>query len=128
MKNLSKKIKPLLILFSLFIITACSSPNINDYSNSAPDFDVMNYFSGELEAKGVVINRSGLVTRRFSVKMLGTLEGNKLTLEEWFIFDDGEKTERTWVISQLSEGQYTGRAGDIVGTAEGESQGITLAL
>jgi hypothetical protein len=126
MKYLTKIFKPLLLLFSVFIISACSSPNINDYSNTAPDFDVLTFFQGELEAKGVVIDRSGLVTRRFSVKMLGTLEDDVLTLEEWFIFDDGEESKRTWVISKNSDGSYNGSAGDIIGTARGESKGMAL--
>lgn len=117
------------ILFLLAMITtlsACSSPSISDYSQTKPNFDVINYFSGELEAKGVVMNRSGFVTRRFSVKMQGTIENEVLTLEEWFVFDDGEKTQRTWVIKQNSDGSYTGTANDIAGTAKGESQGMAL--
>ena len=126
MKYLTKACKPLLILFSVFIISACSSPTIHDHSNTEPHFDVLTFFSGELEAKGVVIDRSGRVTRRFSVKMLGTLDNDQLTLEEWFIFNDGGKTQRTWVISKNSDGSYSGRAGDIIGTARGESEGMAL--
>jgi hypothetical protein len=139
MKYLPTDIKLLLIPFAtviLFMISGCSSPTINDYSNTAPDFDVLNFFSGELEAEGVVIDRSGLVTRRFSVKMLGTVQNDstiengsteeKLTLEEWFVFDDGEKTQRTWVINKNSNGSYSGSAEDIIGTARGESKGMAL--
>ena len=126
MKYLTTNIKLLLLLFTVSIISACSSPNVNDYNNTGPDFDVLSFFSGELEAKGIVINRSGLVTRRFSVKMLGSLEQDTLTLEEWFVFDDGEKTERTWIISKNDDASYSGSAGDIIGSARGESKGMAL--
>lgn len=135
MKYLQQSMKSLLVLFTTFIllmISGCSSPIINDYSNTAPNFDVLNFFSGELEAEGVVIDRSGLVTRRFRVKMLGTIqnepttENDKLILEEWFVFDDGEKTKRTWIISKNSDGSYSGSADDIIGTARGESKGMAL--
>ncbi|MCG6202071.1 DUF3833 domain-containing protein [Psychromonas antarctica] len=126
MKYLTKTIKPLLLLFTLYLVSACSSPNISDYSQTSPDFDVLSFFNGELEAKGVVIDRSGLVTRRFSVKMLGSLAEDELTLEEWFVFDDGEQTQRTWIISKNGDATYSGRAGDIMGTARGESNGMAL--
>lgn len=122
----------LLSLFVLFFISACSSPTINNYANTTPDFDVLTFFSGELEAKGIVTDRSGLVTRRFSVKMQGVLEKdthsemNILRLEEWFTFDDGEKTQRTWFISKTNDGTYKGTANDILDVASGESRGMAL--
>ena len=126
MKILTKTNRSILLLFFLYMISACSSPNINDYSNTEPNFNVIDFFSGELEAKGVVMDRNGLVTRRFSVKMLGNVKDNQLTLEEWFVFDDGEKTKRTWIINKNSDANYSGRAGDIIGIAHGESSGMAL--
>lgn len=125
MNQFKKYYKKTLLLVCLFI-SACSNPTINDYENTKPNFDVINFFTGKLEAKGVVLDRSGLVTRRFSVEMRGTIENDLLTLEEWFEFDDGEETERTWMISKSSDGTLTGRAGDIVGLATGESMGMAL--
>jgi hypothetical protein len=58
--------------------------------------------------------------------MLGTWKNNHGKLEEWFVFDDGEKTTRTWLIDKKTDGSYTGRADDIVGLALGESNGIAL--
>jgi hypothetical protein len=130
-----KTIKPSIILsslFLLFIMSACSSPTVNDYAKTKPDFNVLDFFTGELEAKGVVTDRSGLVTRRFSVKMLGALEKNAdseiniLKLDEWFVFDDGEETKRTWYISKNDDGTYKGIADDIIDVASGETRGMAL--
>jgi hypothetical protein len=126
MQLLIKNIKLSMAVFIVSIVSACSSPSVNDYMDNMPNFDVLNFFNGKLEAKGVVIDRSGLVTRRFNVKMLGTLRRRELTLQEWFDFDDGEKTQRTWVITKNSDGSYTGSADDIVGSATGESAGMAL--
>lgn len=135
MKLSKNKFKPSLLLFNLlimFLISACSSPDINNYNNTKPSFDVLNFFSGELEAKGVVMDRKGLVKRRFSAKMLGEIEQSTesgkevLKLEEWFIFDDGEQSKRTWFISKNNDGTYQGTANDIVDTASGESKGMAL--
>lgn len=105
---------------------ACSNQSISDYQSTAPEFDLKTFFNGPLQAKGVVLDRSGTVTRRFTVEMVGSWQQNQGKLEEWFVFDDGEKSERTWVINKLEDGRYTGRAGDIVGEAQGESGGFAL--
>lgn len=114
-----------IILVSLSLL-ACSNQNLNDYQATSPDFDVKQFFNGPLQAKGIVIDRSGTVTRRFSVEMVGSWKDNQGTLAEWFEFDDGEKSERTWIINKLADGRYTGTAGDIVGVAQGESAGFAL--
>jgi len=117
--------KYLLLIFSSVMLLSCSQ-DIRDYDNSTPNFDVKTFFNGPLQAKGLVLNHSGHVTRRFSVDMLATWHDNRGTLQEWFVFDDGEKIERTWIINKLKEGRYTGTAGDIVGEAQGESAGFAL--
>jgi len=105
---------------------ACSNQSISDYQSTTPEFDLKTFFNGPLQAKGVVLDRSGTVTRRFTVEMVGSWQQNQGKLEEWFVFDDGEKSERTWIINKIQDGSYTGRAGDIVGEAQGESAGFAL--
>lgn len=126
MQSILKPYKLLLLVCSIVMVTGCSRQHIDDYNNTSPDFDVLTFFSGELEAKGVVMDRGGQITRRFSVEMLGTLENKTLILEEWFVFDDGEKMKRTWRIKQNEDGTYNGTAGDIIGTAQGEQSGMAL--
>lgn len=118
--------KLLLVLLVSLGLTSCSSQGLDDYDSTTPVFDVKTFFDGTLQAKGIVLDRSGVVTRRFSVDMLGTWQDNKGKLQEWFVFDDGEKLERTWVINKLANGRYTGTAGDIDGVAQGESAGFAL--
>jgi hypothetical protein len=113
------------LIFSLMIL-GCSSQSLDDYANSSPKFDVESYFNGPLQAQGIVLDRGGKVTRRFTVDMIGTWTGSQGKLEEWFVFDDGEKTTRTWQITKLKEGHYIGTAGDVVGQALGESNGFAL--
>lgn len=116
----------ILVLVASLSLAACSSQSLSDYQGTTPEFDVKTFFNGPLQAKGIVLDRSGTVTRRFSVEMIGTWQQNQGTLAEWFVFDDGEKTERTWIINKLQDGRYTGTAGDIAGEAQGESAGFAL--
>ncbi|MFT7052625.1 MAG: hypothetical protein ACJAU1_000172 [Psychromonas sp.] len=113
------------LIFSLAIF-GCSSQSLDDYAHNTPEFDVENYFNGQLQAQGIVLDRGGKVTRRFTVEMLGTWKGRQGKLQEWFVFDDGEKTTRTWQITKVRKGQYIGTAGDVVGRAVGESGGFAL--
>ncbi|MCE2597069.1 DUF3833 domain-containing protein [Motilimonas cestriensis] len=114
------------LLMSSFLLLACSSQQLSDYQDKQPTLDLQAFFTGELEASGIVIGPTGKVTRTFTVELLGTWQNNQGVLEEWFVFDDGEKTTRTWRINDLGNGQYTGTAGDIIGTAEGASTGNAL--
>lgn len=118
--------RSLYLLIASLSLFACSNQGINDYQSTAPELDVKTFFNGPLEAKGIVLDRAGRVTRRFTVQMIGRWQQNQGTLEEWFVFDDGEKSERTWIINKLQNGGYTGRAGDIIGEAQGESAGFAL--
>jgi hypothetical protein len=109
----------------LALLTACSA-DLSDYEQSGPTFDLFQYFEGDTYAWGMIQERSGKQTRRFDVKLVGTIEGNTLTLVEDFVFDDGELDQRIWVITKQTDGRYSGKADDIVGEAKGEEQGNAL--
>jgi len=118
--------KQLLLLTLFTFLVACSSPDINDYANTAPSLKLEEFFNGKLTAHGVVLDRSGALTRRFSVDLVGTWQGNKGKLEEWFVYDDGEKQTRTWYLENQGNGNYKGIANDVVGTAMGTAKGSAL--
>ena len=61
----------------------------------------------------------------------GIVEGNTLTLDERFLYDDGEKAKRVWTIAnqgRTADGlvQYRGQAADIAGMAQGVVAGNAL--
>jgi len=114
-----------LLLFSCFFINACSTP-LDHYRNQTPAFALETFFNGHLRAYGMVQDYSDKVTRRFSVNMLGTWQGNEGVLEEDFVYADGEQQRRVWHLTKLADGQYSGRAEDVVGTAIGRIEGFAL--
>lgn len=118
--------KRLLIVALTILMSACSSPDINDYTSTSPDLKLEQFFNGKLTAHGVVLDRSGALTRRFSVDLVGTWQNDKGKLEEWFVYDDGEKQTRTWYLENLGDGNYKGTANDVVGTAMGTAKGSAL--
>ncbi|MCL1141303.1 DUF3833 domain-containing protein [Shewanella gaetbuli] len=117
----------ILACLSLF---SCSSASIDDYDQTTPKLNLVTFFDGELTAAGIVQDFSGKVTRKFTVTMTGewqdSPEGKKGVLKEWFVYDDGEKQTRIWYLTDLGNGQYEGRADDILGVAEGQANGSAL--
>ncbi|WP_087017853.1 DUF3833 domain-containing protein [Thaumasiovibrio subtropicus] len=114
-----------LTLSSLLFLFGCSTA-IDDYHQTNPDFDLFEYFEDEVKVWGMVQDYKGKQTRRFEATINGTIEGNTITLDEAFRFDDGEIQTRIWVIEDKGEGKYQGTANDVVGTAVGEAVGNAL--
>lgn len=117
---------PILLLFMLF--AACSSIQVSDYSERDPQMIPEQFFDGDLTAHGIVKNRSGKVIRTFTADIKAYWDEEYGTLEEDFIFDDGEKQRRVWKLVRQQEGGYIGTAGDVVGDAEGEISGNSMFL
>jgi hypothetical protein len=97
-----------------------------DFADTSPKLDLFAYFEGQTEAWGLVEDRFGKVRRQFQVAIQGTIEGDTLTLEENFVYDDGEKEQRIWTIKRTSRDRYEGTAGDVVGKAVGVAKGNAL--
>ena len=118
-----------LIIILFFIAMggiSCSSPNLTDYANTAPELSLEAFFNGDLKAYGIVLDRNGKLTRRFSVTIKAEWENNKGIINEWFIFDDGEKSTRTWQLTKEKNNTYSGTANDVIGVAKGNTNGSAL--
>ena len=125
----TKNINILIFCLSL-LLSACTSPSINDYAKTTPALALEDFFDGKLKAYGLVMDMNGKVTRRFTVRLEAQWqEKNKQLngeIKEWFEFDDGECSTRTWQITKSGLGQYQGNAEDVPNTAYGKSQGAAL--
>jgi hypothetical protein len=87
-----------------------------------------NFFNGPITAHGVIKNRSGQVTSYFNADIIGSWKDGVGTLEEDFIFSDGEKSRRVWTFRKNEDGTYTATAGDVIGEALGEVSGNSMFL
>lgn len=124
MKLLKRMLKAPVIA-AVMLLSACSA-DIDNYQTASPAFDLFGYFEGDVKAWGMVQDYTEKQTRRFEVDIVGTVEGNELTLVEDFVFDDGELDQRIWVITRLEDGTYQGKADDIIGVATGKEKGNAL--
>ena len=105
------------------VLAGCAGPQVTDYASETPLLDLRQYFNGTLDAYGVFLDRSGHVVRRFTVVMNCSWNGADGVLDEDFIYSDGEKQKRVWRMKYLGEGRYSGTAGDVIGTALGQTSG-----
>ena len=80
----------------------------------------------KIEAWGMFHDRFGNLKRSFKVDITGTLKEDELTLDERFLYDDGEKERRVWKIKLLGNKKYSGTADDVIGEAMGVASGNAL--
>jgi hypothetical protein len=112
----------LVVVLALLFTAGCAGVHVEDYANNKPAFDPVTFFDGRLTAHGVVKDRGGKVIRYFNADINAYWRDGVGTLEEDFVFDDGEPDRRVWTLTPAGDNRYVGTAGDVVG--EGQ---ITIA-
>lgn len=103
-------------------LAGCSPVTVQDYADNRPLLVPEEFFQGQLTAHGVIKDRGGKVIRYFNADIKAWWEDGIGTLEEDFVFDDGEPERRVWTLTPQDDGSYIGTAGDVVGDGR-----ITLA-
>jgi len=124
-----------LVFASLFVIAVIGiwlipRSDISVHAERRPAFDLATFFDGKSVAYGIFEDKFGNLRRQFRVEIDGNLEGDVLTLDEQFLYADGEQDRRIWEIEkQIIDGEvvYTGRAGDITGKANGRIAGNAMS-
>ena len=123
MKNL------LLIFTTTILLTGCASMKIEDFNNTKPEFVPQDYFNGKLRAYGIVKDRSGKIIRSFKGEMIGSWDKNGVgTLDEFFVYDDGEEMKRVWTLKPIENKKFIATANDIVGESPMIANGNTVMI
>ena len=112
----------------LMSLGACSNQSIDDYADKKLTMSIKDYLNGNLEADGVLFDYAGRQDRRFHVDMVGSWNGDQGTLQESFLFDDGQTQKRTWNIQMIDQNHFKATAADVVGEAKGSQNGNTLNM
>jgi len=105
------------------LVGGCSNMQIEDFQETQPEFIIEEYFLGKTQAWGLFEDRFGNVQRQFVVEITGTWDGETLTLNEDFVYDDGETENRVWTLSRTGPTTYTGTTANVIGEATGKRAG-----
>ncbi len=119
-------LRVILMMSGFLFLNGCTGMKPSDFTSHQPAFVLESYFSGKTRAWGIFEDRFGTVRRQFVVDIDGRWDGEELTLDESFVFDDGERSTRQWRIRKTADDRYEGRADDVIGTATGVSSGNAL--
>lgn len=119
------------LLGALGLVSACSQRGIKALKDKVPPLKLEEFFEGETIAYGIFEDRFGNLRRQFRVNITGTVDGDTLTLDEDFLYDDGERAQRIWTVTNLgadADGliRYKGSAEDVIGEATGSIAGNAL--
>ena len=115
-----------LVLLSFTFLLGCTGMKPEDFAGREPRFLLEDYFAGQAKAWGIFQDRFGKLRRQFEVEIVGTWDGETLTLVEDFVYDDGEVEQRIWTIRKTGAHSYEGQADGVIGTAQGEGYGNAL--
>jgi hypothetical protein len=121
-------VKTALVAVGLIVISACSSVTIDRYADNKPQLVAEDFFNGQLSAHGIVKDRGGEVIRYFSASIKAEWVDGIGTLDESFVFDDGERQTRVWTLKPNADGSYVATAGDVIGEGKMKVAGNSLFL
>jgi hypothetical protein len=123
-----RKLTFLAVGAAILILNGCAPLSVSVYKDEKPELTIEKYFAGDLEAIGIVSDRSGRVLKRFVCAMKGSWNGHELILDEDFHWSDNTHQKRVWRLTQTSRGTFVGTAGDVVGEAQVEVAGNAMHL
>jgi hypothetical protein len=122
----------LIRLFSIALLgmalSACSSVSVEDYTANKPRLVAEEFFDGKLLAHGIVKDRSGRVIRYFTASIDASWNDGIGTLDESFVFDDGEQQTRVWTLTPGVDNTYVASADDVIGEGKMKVAGNSVFL
>ena len=121
-------LKTILLALCAVALSACSSVKVEDYASNKPVLVPETFFDGKLVAHGIVKDRGGKVILYFSAVFDAWWENGVGTLDERFIFDDGEAQTRVWKLEKNEDSSYRATAGDVIGEGRMKVSGNALFL
>ena len=78
------------VLITLFSgLSACAKRDVTHLAERRPTLALEQFFEGQSVAYGIFEDRFGNLRRQFRVNLQGTVSGNRLVLDEQFLYEDG---------------------------------------
>lgn len=109
------------------VLAGCvGKPSLDDEKLSDREFNLEEFFDGNVVARGQFQDVLGTVRRRFDVTIAGTWDGETLRLVEDFVYEDGSEEQRIWTLKKTGPQTWRGSAPGVIGAATGTEDGDTF--
>ena len=87
------------------------------------EINLEDFFDGNVIAYGQFQDVFGTVRSRFEVDIQGKFDGQRLEIEENFVYSDKTTMKRNWTLVKLNDSEWEGSAPDVIGVAKGVEVG-----
>ena len=124
--NMKPLCRGLALLVVLLLASGCAT-------KPPPPDDLGEAFVLERDLIGKTVATGGFsaidgTDKQFVAYIDGSWDGKAVTLVEDFEYADGKKERKTWVLTRLADGEWSGVREDVVGTARGYQDGKVFRL
>ncbi len=114
----------LTLVLMLALVAGCTGkPSFRDPALSDNKLNLEEFFDGDLVAYGQFQDVLGTVRRQFRVDIHGDWDGERLRLQEDFVYEDGSTEQRIWTLLKTGPDSWQGTAPGVIGQATGQEQG-----
>ena len=111
-----------------FLLSGCAAaPVLVDGPQTRP-LTLERFFAGRTVADGGFVSALTGAERKVHVLLDGKWDGRVLRLFEDFYYADGERVQKTWVLTRTGPSTWSGTREDVIGTAHGAQEGARLRL
>jgi len=121
----SKFLSQIIILLSLIFTSSCAElfkrKEIKplDYINGSVKMNYKKFFDGEIKGFAIKQGEDGSILSSKTVLVKGQWDGNKGVVKFNYVYNNGKKDSRTWLITLNSDGTFDAIGHDIIKPAHG---------
>lgn len=120
-------LKPTVFALAALLSGCAAAPQIAVSPQTRP-LVLEKFFLGRTVADGSFVNAITGAERKVHVLLDGKWDGKTLRLFEDFFYADGERVQKTWLLTKTGPGTYSGTREDVIGTARGTMEGALVRL
>ena len=110
------------------LLAGCATPPNIATDPHARTLVLEKFFVGHTIGDGIFVNTLNGSERKIRVLLEGGWNGRVLRLFEDFYFADGERQQKTWILTKTGPNIYSGTREDVIGTATGTQEGAQVRL
>lgn len=90
-----------------------------DYLSNGTKLDYKSFFDGQVDGFSIIKDQDGKIIGTRKVYIDGEWDGNKGTIKNRYVYNDGKKDSRTWLVTLFKDGTFDAIGHDIAAPAQG---------